>query len=201
MAKDKEIVFIGSFVAKTSIVAEIINELNQDLLKMEYPQEEIFEITIAMDESVSNAVKATIENTPEASKKLYITVRYNITETEFDATIIDRGKGLDFIKTLNTTPHSKSNNYRNQLMDYTAASTDAVDAGTESKTHPSSLTINNENVSLNGVGAGLKIILSYMDYVFIEYIDKKEIIATNVSESTDGTIFNMKRKRRNFNNE
>ena len=194
MAKDKEIVFIGSFVAKTSIVAEIINELNQDLLKMEYPQEEIFEITIAMDESVSNAVKATIENTPEASKKLYITVRYNITETEFDATIIDRGKGLDFIKTLNTTPHSKSNNYRNQLMDYTADEADE-------KNLRSTLTINNENVSLKGVGAGLKIILSYMDSVFIKYLDKKEVIASNVSESTDGTIFNMKRKRRNFNNE
>ena len=193
MAKEKEIAFIGSFAAKTSIVSEIINELNQDLLKMDYQNEETCEIVIAMDESISNAVKATIENTPKSSKKQYITVRYTITETEFDATIIDRGKGLDFIKTLGATPHSKSDDYHNQLMDYT----DSANAGT----HKSSLTINHENVSLNGVGAGLKIILSYMDSVFIEYIDKKEIIATNVSESTDGTIFNMKRKRRNFNNE
>lgn len=199
MEKDKEIAFIGSFAANTSIVAEVIDELTRDLLKMKYPKDEIHEIVISMDESISNAVKATIENINKASKKLHITIRYTISDTEFDATIIDHGTGLDFIKILNATPDSKSDDYHNQVMSY-AAGTDTSNDTADAETFRSTLTINNENVSLKGIGAGLKIILSYMDSVFIEYIDKKEIIASNLSESTDGTIFNMKRKRRNFNN-
>jgi anti-sigma regulatory factor (Ser/Thr protein kinase) len=191
MTKEKEISFYRNFIADTSIVGEIGKELTDDLLKMEYQEEETGEIVLAMDECIANAVKATIENTNKNSKKLYITVRYGISETEFDATIIDNGAGLEFIKTLNITPDSKSDDYHNQVTNY---------AANIEKTG-STLKMNNQPVSLKGVGAGLKIILSFMDSVFIEYIDKKEVIASNVSESTDGTIISMKRKRRIFNSE
>jgi hypothetical protein len=67
---------------------------------------------------------------------------------------------------------------------------------TESEKSKLSVKINGEEVPLRGIGAGLKIILSFMDSVSIEYIDKKKIISSDVSEYTDGTIFNIKRKRR-----
>jgi hypothetical protein len=68
-----------------------------------------------------------------------------------------------------------------------------------SENSAASLKVNNRNIALKGIGAGLKIILNFMDSVSIEYIDKEEVIASKVSKSTDGTIFKMKRKRRIFN--
>jgi len=190
MAEDKEITFLGSFAACTSIISEIVDRLIQDLSKMEYSKEEIDEIAISMDESVTNAVQATMENTKENSKKLYITIRYAVSETEFDATVIDHGTGFDLHKTLNSTPDNKSADYYNQIMTYAA----------HTEKSKSILKINNKNVALKGVGAGLKIILNFMDSVSIEYFDKEEMIASKVSNSTDGTIFKMKRKRRIFHN-
>ena len=189
MLKDKEIAFLGSYAANTEIVPEIIDRLKIDLSKMKYSKEEIFEIVISMDETISNAIQATIENTKNLPELLYIIIRYAVSETEFDATIIDHGTGFDFSQTLTMIPDSKSDNYHDQVMSYTI-STEKLQ---------SSIKINGREISLRGIGAGLKIILNFMDSVSIEYMDKKEIIASSVSESTDGTILNIKRKRRIFN--
>ena len=59
-----------------------------------------------------------------------------------------------------------------------------------------SIRINGEEIPLRGIGAGLKIILSFMDSVTIDLIDKEKILTVQVTEHTDGTIFNMKRNRR-----
>ncbi len=191
MIKDKEIGFLDSFTASTSIVPEVIDRLMIDLIKMEYPQEEIDEIILSMDESITNAVQVTMNcndkscNVPE---KRNITIRYTASEEEFDATIIDHGTGLDFIKILSTTPDIHSRNYHDQIISY----------ATDSEKSKLSIKVNGEIIPLRGIGAGLKIILSFMDSVSIEYIDKKTIIASNVTDSTDGTIFNIKRKRRYF---
>jgi len=186
MIKEKEITYLDSFVASTSMIPEIIERLFQDLTKMEYTKLEIDEIIISMDESITNAVQATIKNPNKFSKNLYITIRYSVSETEFEATIIDHGTGFDLIETLNSTPDRKSSDYHNQVMNY------SIDTGKSQ----ASLKVNNKHIFLKGVGAGLKIILNFMDSVSIEYIDKKTMVAPSVSESTDGTIFNMKRKRR-----
>ena len=192
MIKDKEIAFLGSFIANTSIISEIIDRVTEDLSKMEYAKSEIDEIIISMDESITNAVQATIQKNPNKFlKNLYITIRYVISETEFNATIIDHGTGLDLTKSLGTTPDIKSDNYYNQVMTYSKST----------KKSKSFLKIKKKNITLKGIGAGLKIILNFMDSVSIEYFDKKEIIASEVSESTDGTIFKMRRKRRIFNND
>ncbi len=191
MIKDKEIGFLDSFTASTSIVPEVIDRLMIDLIKIEYPQEEIDEIILSMDESITNAVQVTLncnDNKSKIPEKRNITIRYTVTETEFDATIIDHGTGLDFIKILSTTPDIQSRNYHDQIISY----------ATESEKSKLSIKVNGETVPLRGIGAGLKIILSFMDSVSIEYIDKKTIIASNVTDSTDGTIFNIKRKRRYF---
>ena len=191
MTKDNEITFLKSFAAGTPMIPAIIERLIQDLSKMEYSKRDIDEIIISMDESITNAVQATIRNPNRFSKNMYITIRYAVSEAEFNATIIDHGTGFDLTTTLNTTPDRKSNDYHNQIMRY------AVDTEI-SKT---SLNINNKSIFLKGVGAGLKLILNFMDSVTIEYIDKKTVIAASVSESSDGTIFNMTRKRRNLTND
>jgi anti-sigma regulatory factor (Ser/Thr protein kinase) len=191
MIRNKEIGFLDSFTASTSIVPEVIDRLMIDLIKMEYPQEEIDEIILSMDESITNAVQVTMNcndkscNVPE---KRSITIRYTVSDEEFDATIIDHGTGLDFIKILSTTPDIHSRNYHDQIISY----------ATDSEKSKLSIKVNGEIVPLRGIGAGLKIILSFMDSVSIEYIDKKTIIASNVTDSTDGTIFNIKRKRRYY---
>lgn len=191
MAKDNEIGFLDSFTASTSIVPEVIDRLMIDLIKMECPQEEIDEIILSMDESITNAVQVTMNCSDtycDIPEKRNITIRYTVSDTEFDATIIDHGTGLDFIKILSSTPDIHSRNYHDQIISY----------ATESEKSKLSIKINGKIIPLRGIGAGLKIILSFMDSVSIEYIDKKTIIASNVTDSTDGTIFNIKRKRRYF---
>lgn len=190
MKKNKEIAYLDSFHADTSIVPEVIGSLIADLHEMNYPQEEIDEIILSMDESITNAVQVTIDCDRirnEEYKNHNITIRYNINDDEFDATIIDHGTGLDFIKILGEIPDRNSDNYYEQVVSY------ATDEKSRSKL---SVKINGEEVPLRGIGAGLKIILNFMDSVNIEYIDKKHIIASNVSETTDGTIFNIRRKKR-----
>jgi len=189
MIKQKEIGFLDSYTASTAIVPVVIDRLIRDLGKMDYPQDEIDEIILSMDESITNAVQVTMncnDTTAVIPEKRNITIRYTVSKSEFDATIIDHGTGLDFIKILSTTPDIHSKNYHDQIISY----------ATESEKSRLSIKINGESVPLRGIGAGLKIILSFMDSVSIEYIDKKSIIASNVTDSTDGTIFNIKRKRR-----
>lgn len=193
MLKNNEIGFLDSFTASTSIIPEVIDRLMKDLIKMDYYQDEIDEIILSMDESITNAVQVTLNcndtscNVPEQRN---ITIRYTLSEAEFDATIIDHGTGLDFIKILSSTPDITSKNYHDQIISY----------ATESEKSRLSIKINGEVVPLRGIGAGLKIILSFMDTVTIEYIDKKTVLASNVTESTDGTIFTIKRKRRYLKN-
>jgi anti-sigma regulatory factor (Ser/Thr protein kinase) len=189
MIKNKEIAFLDSFTAGTSIVPEVIDNLLRDLNYIGYPREEIDEIILSMDESITNAVQVTLnckddQCAPPQSRN--ITIRYTINENEFDATIIDHGTGLDFFKIFSTTPDKSSIDYYDQIVTY----------ATDSEKSKLTVRINGEELPLRGIGAGLKIILSFMDTVTIEYIDKKKIISSNVSDSTDGTIFNMKRKRR-----
>jgi len=189
MVQDKEITFLDSFTASTSIVPEVIDRLMKDLCRMNYPREEIDEIILSMDESITNAVQVTMNCSETACiipEKRNITIRYMIKNNEFDATIIDHGTGLDFIKIISNVPDINSNQYFDQILSY----------ATESEKSKLSVKINGEEVPLRGIGAGLKIILSFMDSVSIEYIDKKKIISSDVSEYTDGTIFNIKRKRR-----
>ena len=191
MTEKNEISFLDSFIASTSIVPEVIDRLMSDLIKMDYPQEEIDEIILSMDESITNAVQVTLNRNEQSlpvTEKRKITVRYTIAENEFDATIIDHGTGLDFIKIISSTPDIHSRNYHDQILSY----------ATESEKSKLTIRVNGVEVPLRGIGAGLKIILSFMDSALIEYIDKKTVLSSNVTDTTDGTIFNIKRKRRYF---
>jgi anti-sigma regulatory factor (Ser/Thr protein kinase) len=191
MAENKEISFLDSFIASTSIVPEIIDRLMSDLIKMDYPREEIDEIILSMDESITNAVQVTLNRNEQAqpvAENRKITIRYTVYENEFDATIIDHGTGLDFIKIISSTPDIHSRNNHDQIISY----------ATESEKSKLTIRVNGVEVPLRGIGAGLKIILSFMDSVLIEYIDKKTVLSSNVTDTTDGTIFSIKRKKRYF---
>lgn len=185
-----EINFLDSFHADTITVQNVISQLITDLKKMQLPDQEREEIVISLDEALTNAIQETIcknEGACSSDSPFHdITVRYHITAKEFDATIIDHGKGLDIQKMMTTIPDSNAHNYEGQIYDY-------IDVKSQTKFQ---VRLNGQEIQLNGIGAGLKILLSFMDLVSIDLIDKKNILSDSVSEFTDGTILNMKRKRR-----
>ncbi len=187
METKKEIKYLNSFKAETSAVTEVIANLVENLKKAGYPTKESDEIIISMDESLTNAIQSTIKRNNESSAQTWdITVRYIITENDFEATIIDHGSGINLLETLTKTPQAASACYYEQIKDY----------GKESDKNKLKLRVNGQEVCLSGIGAGLKIILSFMDSITIDMIDRKTIVSTDISGNTDGTIFNIKRKRR-----
>ena len=189
MDKKKEIGYLDSFAADLSIIAVVIDSLYLNLNKANYPQEDIDEIVLAMDESVTNAVQETIKkytDVEDNKNRRDITIRYLITENEFEATIIDHGNGLDLFNILNIVPDKDSQKYIEQINNY----------ATESEKQKLIIRINGQPIPLRGIGAGLKIILKFMDLVSIDLIDKNTILSRSVTSSTDGTIFNLRRKKR-----
>jgi len=190
----KEIEFLDSFRADPSVIPSVINELINRLKQAEYHPDEIDEIVLAVDEAVTNAVLNTIEKTRktrisnEHPDRRDITVGYTITRKFFNATVIDQGPGLDIYNVLQSLPDSGSDSYISQIMNYVSKS--------EKKKIRVRINGREIPVSLTGTGQGLKIIMKFMDSVTIDLIDKKEILSSSVTEHTDGTILNMKRKRR-----
>lgn len=190
--KKKEIHFLDSYTADTSVVPSVINTLVENLNQMGYPRVETDEIILSMDEAITNAVQETIRKKRSAAEcrcleeRREITVRYNITEKDFNATIIDHGCGLDIESLIGIIPNSESRNYHDQIIRY----------ATESEKKKITVRLNGKEIPLKGIGAGLKIILAFMDSVTIDLIDKQKILSDSVSEHTDGTILNLKRKRR-----
>lgn len=186
----KEIHFLDSFQADTHIVRDIIDTLIQDLRHFPYTREEKDEIILAMDEAITNAVQETLfchdSDSPQSRNPNEITVRYRIGDGGFDATIIDHGKGLDLKKMLPVLPDKTAHDYKNQLYKY-AQKADGAKLRVR---------LNGREIALNGIGAGLKIILTFMDSLTIDLIDKDSIITSDVRESTEGSILNMQRKRR-----
>jgi len=189
--KNPEINFVDSYQADTSMISEVISRLIDDLKEMGYPRIEIDEIVISMDEALTNAVQETlrrkkspIELNHEINRE--IAVRYKVTPDEFDATVIDHGKGLDILNLMSIIPDTSSPDYYDQIVKYV----------TESEKKKLRLTIDGKEISFKGVGAGLKIMLAFMDSISIDLIDKEKVLADSVTEFTDGTILNMKRKRR-----
>ncbi|PKL40598.1 MAG: hypothetical protein CVV44_03070 [Spirochaetae bacterium HGW-Spirochaetae-1] len=186
---EREIGFLDSYTANTSIVPSVIDRLIKDLQKLGYAQDDIDEIVLSMDESITNAVQETLNKYRHRNQNndtRDITIRYTINDKEFDATIIDHGKGLDIFHVLHAVPDNMSDSYHDQVIIY----------ATESEKSKIKVRINGEEVPLRGIGAGLKIILHFMDAVTIDLIDKEKVLSSSVSKHTDGTILNMKRKKR-----
>ncbi len=182
--------YIDSFSADTITVPTVINQLLTDLNELNYPHEEIDEIVLSMDEALTNAIQETIRKEhiysihygPETRD---ITVMYIITMDEFEAVIIDQGKGLDLQESIKKTPDKTSSNYFDQIAKYSSKAEKGL-----------SVRVNGHQISLKGIGAGLKIMCAFMDSITIDLIDKEKMISDTVSKVTDGTILSMHRKRR-----
>ncbi len=188
--KMNEINFLDSFIADTYIIRQVIDSLIADLQKLHYPKEEIDEIVLAMDEIITNAIQETLfsrKDEPDRKNRGHeITVRYHIDQDEFDATIIDHGKGLDIESIQKKIPDSSSPDYKDQLYKYAQ----------KAEGKKLRIRLNGKEIAINGIGAGLKIILSFMDNLYIDLIDKESIISDHVGCHTDGSIITMHRKRR-----
>lgn len=184
--------FLESYSASTEVVPEVVTKLMEDLEALNLPKEERDEIILSMDEAITNAIQETLRKnqdtaSPSASKgHRDITIRYILNDEEFEATIIDHGKGLDIFNIIKDLPDCSSCFYENQIIGY----------ATESERNKIKITLNGKQVPVKGIGAGLKIILNFMDNVTIDLIDREKIISDSVSSHTDGTIFNMRRNRR-----
>ncbi len=189
--KKKVINFLDSYQADTSVVPEIINHLINSLKELDYHVDEIDEIVLSMDEAITNAVQETIrkqECLPRSDyeKRRAITIRYMIDDEGFDATIIDHGKGLNVNSLKGLIPDSKSKDYHSQIIRYAS----------DAERKKLKVRLNGKEITLKGIGAGLKIILAFMDSVTIDLIDKEKVLSTSVTDFTDGTILNLKRTRR-----
>ena len=188
---EKQIGYLDSFHADTAVVPQVINRLICDLEQIGYPQDEIYEIVLSMDESITNAIQETLKKNCACfecsdNDKRNITIRYTVDRSTFDATIIDHGTGLDIFNIVHTVPNSNSDEYIDQIISYAS----------DSEKERIKVRINGKEIPLKGIGAGLKIILNFMDKVTIDLIDRQKILASSVTEHTDGTIFNMRRRRR-----
>jgi len=185
--------FSHSYHASTAIVPEVIGRLISDLKNYGYAQPEIDEIVLSLDEAITNAIQVTLEinrENPEArdfADLRDITIRYTVTDDTFDATVMDRGKGFNIFNILSSTPRIGSANYINQIISYASDSEQAK----------IKFRMNGEEVPLHGIGAGLKIILNFMDTVTIDFIgESREESPRPESEDANGTIFYMKRQKR-----
>ncbi len=143
-----------------------------------------------MDEALTNAIQETIRkennlNIAYDPDMREITVMYIVSKDEFEAVIIDHGKGFDFNESLRKTPDKASLDYFEQITRYSSEK--------ESGLH---IRVNGRQISLKGIGAGLKIMCAFMDSINIDLIDKEKIVSDTVSPVTDGTILSMHRKRR-----
>ncbi|HNU92211.1 MAG TPA: ATP-binding protein [Spirochaetota bacterium] len=187
----KTIQHIDSYPADSSIVRRVVSILRDDLTTIGYPTEEMDEIVISMDEALTNAIQDTIRaqtNIPLAhpDRVRSITVRYLVDEEHFEATVIDHGGGFDLARSFRDAPSRWSDDYFGELVRYIEMS------------EPDRLrvTVNGHELALKGIGAGLKILLAFMDSINIDLIDRKDIISDSVSEFTDGTILTIRRQRR-----
>lgn len=187
-----EINFLDSFKADTYVVRTVIDTLIRDIEHMGFPKDERDEIVLAMDEAITNAVQETLfikHSVNHCQTESHeITIRYHLTDHSFDATIIDHGQGLDIDKMMKFIPDKHSKNYKEEIFNY-------VKKAEERKLE---VRVNGREISLNGIGAGLKIILSFMDKLNIDLIDKKKVLSNSVGDTTEGSILNMSRKRRYY---
>ncbi len=182
--------YIDSYNATSQTVPQVIDRLLNDLNQMHYPKEEIEEIILSMDEALTNAIQETIRkehnfNIAYDPDMREITVMYIVSKDEFEAVIIDHGKGFDFQESIKKTPDKNSFNYFEQITRYSCEE--------ESGLH---VRINGQQISLKGIGAGLKIMCAFMDSITIDLIDKEKIVSDTVTPLTDGTILTMRRRRR-----
>jgi anti-sigma regulatory factor (Ser/Thr protein kinase) len=186
----EEIHYIKTFNPETKFVPEVISDLKIDLEKSLFQEEDTMEIILAVDEAITNAIlesaKSISHKNPvkkdEYLTEMTVTVSWSITDELFSFTVIDKGEGLDIDYMVGKTPSPAKTNFLENLQTY-------------EKKDNLTLRVNGNTVPVKRFGAGLKIMISFMDKITIDYIDRKVIVADKISQDTEGTILNMIRYR------
>lgn len=185
----EKIEYLKSFGPETKFVPLVIEDLSKDLRHSSFLEHDIMEIIMAVDEALTNAILETAKSTQSITDSTKqelsdnsVSVRWSIDEDKFAFTVIDQGRGLDLDIMLGRVPVPKNKDYFETVQEY-------------EKKDQLLIRINGQPVEVKRFGAGLKIILSFMDLITIDYIDKEEIISKKISGATQGTIFNMIRFR------
>lgn len=188
------IIYHDCFIADTKVLAVVIDKLFNDLGQAGYEEEETQEIVVAVDEAITNAVLETIKVTGDVVEDLSssfsidqvksIAVCWEITDKDFHATVLDHGSGLDLHAVEEQLPEASHQDYLTQVSEH-------------QKKGNIRLRLNGEEIELKRLGAGLKIMASFMDSILIDLIDAKGAVSDKVGSTTLGTILNLYRARRN----
>lgn len=187
---DEPIRYIRSFGPETKFVPQVIGDLEADLDKAGFSFEDRMEVVMAVDEAMTNAILETARSKNSFITKIKeafrlensVTVSWSIDVDKFSFTVIDQGEGLDLEIMIGKTPAPGDKDYFDKVKHY------------EQKDQLV-LRINGKPVEVKRFGAGLKIILSFMDRITIDYIDKEAIVTKKLSGATQGTILSMIRYR------
>lgn len=191
----KNISYLRSINPETRFVPEVIKDLDNDLKSSSFSEDDILEIILASDEALTNAIlesaKAIDRKDKKAKETLLseydITVSWTISQERFSFTVVDQGGGFDLGYMLERLPSPNRKNYLEEVNKY-------------QKKNNLTLRINGEPTEVKRFGAGLKIIMSFMDKITIDYINKDQVISKELSQKTQGTILNMIRFRNRRNN-
>ena len=187
---DSQIRYIRSFGPETKFVPAVIEELERDLQKADFTMDDAMEIVMAVDEALTNAILETARSKDNFLSKIKealrldnsVTVSWAIDQDKFSFTVIDQGEGLDLGIMIGKVPVPGDVDYFEKVKNY-------------EKKDQLVLRINGKPVEVKRFGAGLKIILSFMDKITIDYIDKEAIVTKQLSGATQGTILTMIRYR------
>lgn len=182
--------FYDVFTPETSSVGKMVDRLLQDLKECDLGDELVDEIVVAMDEAFTNAMLETVKTTgemldtyaidPVSQTKKSITVIWEITHSAFSATIIDRGSGLSLEEVLAASPDPHDEHYVEQLADH-------------QEKNRVSVRVNGRPIEVKRLGAGMKIIMTYMDSLEIDLIDTETGLSGEKRALTVGTILNMQK--------
>lgn len=187
---NSQIRYIRSFGPETKYVPMVIADLESDLAKSKFESDDLMEIVMAVDEALTNAILETARSKGDFITKIKealrldnsLTVSWAIDEEKFSFTVIDQGEGLDLDIMIGKVPAPGDEDYFEKVKSY-------------SQKDQLVLRINGKPVEVKRFGAGLKIILSFMDKITIDYIDKEAIVTKKISGATQGTILTMVRYR------
>lgn len=150
-------------------------EIQKTLETHKFTKEDIFQITLACDEALTNSITANISQNSEET----IICKWRIQNMKFSLLILDYGKGFKMSETTMSNPTPTNlEDYTKQISDY-------------QKQVDRKLPYDGIEKSHKNMGKGLKIIHSLMDTVKISFHSNAEILDTPDVSKINGAILEI----------
>lgn len=151
------------------------NEIQKTLEIHKFKIEDIFQITLACDEALTNSITANISQNSEET----IICKWRIENMKFSLLILDYGKGFKMSDTtMNNPTPSSLEDYTKQITDYQKLVDRKLPFDGIEKAH-------------KNMGKGLKIIHSLMDTVKISFHSNQEILDSLDVSKINGAILEI----------